>query len=124
MAAIKAENTKIELRLRRFLHSHGYRYSLHKKALPGRPDIFLKKYSAVIFVHGCFWHCHKGCKDAGIPKSNKHFWSAKLKANVKRDIINKAKLSKLGYKVIVVWECEINKGIGRKLERRIKKVLI
>ena len=82
MAAIKSVNTSPELILRSILHKAGYRYSLHKKVLPGKPDIYMKRYNTVIFVNGCFWHCHKGCKDAGIPKSNKTFWISKLKKNV------------------------------------------
>jgi DNA mismatch endonuclease (patch repair protein) len=119
MAAIKAENTQPELLLRRYLHRQGYRYSLHKDSLPGKPDIFLRKHSTIIFVHGCFWHQHRNCKDAGNPKSNRKFWYSKLKANVERDERNKKALRKLGYKVIVVWECEINKRSWTLIENRI-----
>ena len=124
MAAIKAENTEPELLLRRYLHSWGYRYSLHKKDLPGKPDIFLRKYSAVIFLHGCFWHQHQGCKDAGIPKSNKRFWLTKLKSNIERDKKNVKELKRMGYKVIVIWECEVNKKCFLELKRKIKKLLV
>jgi DNA mismatch endonuclease (patch repair protein) len=124
MAAVKACDTKPELILRTFLHSWGYRYSLHRNNLPGKPDIFLRKYATVIFVHGCFWHQHKGCKDSGMPKTNRSFWLTKLRSNIERDKVNIKKLKKLGYKVIVIWECEISKKLCHKLERRIKKLLV
>ncbi len=123
MAAIKNKNTLPELLLRKYLHSLGYRYSLHKKNFPGKPDIFLRKYSVVLFVHGCFWHQHKGCKNSGNPKSNRKFWYPKLKANVERDERSRKALRKLGYKVIVVWECEINKKSWVIIENRIKRAL-
>jgi len=85
MAAVKGKDTKPEIAVRKLLHSLGYRYRLHKKDLPGSPDIFLKKYNTVIYVHGCFWHQHKGCKYATVPKSNVAFWTEKLERNVRRD---------------------------------------
>jgi DNA mismatch endonuclease (patch repair protein) len=123
MAAIKAKNTQPELLLRSYLHRQGYRYSLHNKSLPGKPDIFMRKHSVVIFVHGCFWHQHLGCEDAGIPKSNKRFWLLKLKSNVERDKKNIKELKKMGYKVFVVWECEINRKFKNSLEKRIRSFL-
>ena len=124
MAAIKAKDTKPEMVVRRLLHSSGYRYSLHNKNLPGKPDIFLKSRKAIIFVHGCFWHQHPNCKYAAKPKSNQDFWRPKLQRNVKRDKEHRAKLRKLGYKVITIWECEIKrarkvgcKGLLKKLKR-------
>lgn len=106
MAAVKGKDTKPEIAVRKLLHSLGYRYRLHKKELPGSPDIFLKKYDAVIYVHGCFWHHHKGCKHATVPKSNVAFWTEKLKRNVHRDKENIMALKRLGYKVKVIWECQ------------------
>ncbi len=107
MAAIKAKDTKPELLFRTFLHKAGFRYRVHKKTLPGKPDIYLKKYNTVILIHGCFWHQHKNCKYATVPKSNTAFWISKLNGNAKRDRKNISALKRLGYRVIVVWECQI-----------------
>lgn len=106
MALVKQKDTKPELRVRRYLHANGLRYSLHRKDLPGKPDIVLSKYKVVVFVHGCFWHGHKSCKLGRIPKSNVEFWNNKIEGNARRDLENKAKLMTLGWKVIVIWECE------------------
>jgi DNA mismatch endonuclease, patch repair protein len=106
MAAIRDKDTKPELAVRRCLHSLGYRFRLHKRDLPGKPDLFLRKYNSAIFIHGCFWHQHKGCKYAAVPKSNVPFWAEKLKRNVQRDKQNISALKMKGYRVKVVWECE------------------
>lgn len=108
MSRIKGKDTKPELIVRTLLHSMGYRYRLHQKNLPGKPDIVLKKYNAVIFVHGCFWHRHKGCKFAYEPKSRQEFWQRKFLENEARDKINQSTLGKLGWKVLVIWECEVD----------------
>ena len=108
MAAIKSKNTKPEIIVRRFLHRHGYRFRLHRKDLPGNPDITLTRYKTVIFVHGCFWHQHKKCKNAVMPKTNVTFWQDKLKGNIRRDIKNVKLLKEKGWKVITIWECEVN----------------
>jgi len=121
MGRIKSKNTTPEKKVRSILHSMGYRFRLHKKDLPGKPDITLKKYKTVIFVHGCFWHHHKNCKDAGIPKSNKKFWKEKFKNNIERDKKYKRQLEKLGWKVLIIWACELQdieklkEKIGQKL---------
>jgi DNA mismatch endonuclease (patch repair protein) len=107
MAAVKSQNTKPELVVRRLLHAAGYRFRLHRKDLPGKPDIVLPKYRTVVFVHGCFWHQHSGCKAASRPASRQEYWEAKLDRNVSRDVSNQAQLEALGWHVIVVWECEI-----------------
>lgn len=107
MAAIKGRNTKPEILVRRMLHAHGFRFRLHRKDLPGRPDIVLPRYKTVVFVNGCFWHQHVGCKFATKPSSRAEFWEAKLTRNVSRDFENAAKLAELGWRVIVVWECEL-----------------
>ena len=107
MARIRGKDTKPELVVRSLLHRAGVRFSLRRKDLPGRPDIVLPKYRAVVFVHGCFWHRHKGCKVATMPKSGKAFWMAKFKGNVARDRRNTRDLERLGWKVLVVWECEV-----------------
>ena len=107
MSAIKSKNTKPEIKVRKVLHSMGYRFRLHRKDLPGSPDIVLPKYKTVIFVHGCFWHRHKNCKYASTPKTRQEFWEAKFRENINRDKLNQENLSSKGWKIIVVWECEI-----------------
>ena len=107
MSRIRSKDTTPEKTVRSLLHKMGYRFRLHRKDLPGKPDIVLPKYKTVIFVHGCFWHRHENCKYASIPKTNTEFWLDKLNKNVERDKKNQAELKKLGWKVIVIWECEI-----------------
>lgn len=107
MAAIKGKNTKPEMIVRRFLHSAGYRYGLHNKKLPGKPDIVLRKYKTVIFIHGCFWHGHEGCKFSHLPKSNFNYWEQKINHNKERDLNSKLELVKEGWKVITIWECDL-----------------
>lgn len=121
MSRIKGKDTKPELIVRSLLHRMGYRFRLHRKDLPGKPDIVLPKYRTVIFVHGCFWHRHKGCKYAYKPKSRVDFWQKKFKENVERDSKKQANLKKAGWKVITIWECEISKL--SELEKKIKKEL-
>lgn len=107
MAAIRSTNTRPEMRVRSALHALGYRFRLHRKDLPGRPDIVLPKYRTVIFVHGCFWHCHR-CKYGSVtPATRAGFWAAKRGGNVARDRRHRAALRKLGWRVCVVWECEV-----------------
>ena len=106
MSAIKSKNTKPEIAVRKLLHSMGYRFRLHRKDLPGSPDIVLPKYKTVIFVHGCFWHRHENCKYASTPKTRKEFWENKFKANVKRDLEIQEKIKNIGWKSFVIWECE------------------
>lgn len=108
MSAIRGKDTKPEVLVRKMLHHKGFRFRLNVKELPGKPDIVLPKYHTVIFVHGCFWHRHSGCKHAVMPKSNTEFWQNKLESNVARDFKNVAALEALGWKNIIVWECEIN----------------
>jgi DNA mismatch endonuclease (patch repair protein) len=109
MAQIKGRNTKPELIVRSMLHRAGYRFTVNgpkNKQLPGKPDIVLPKYKTVIFVHGCFWHRHKGCKGATTPKTRTEWWQAKFDRNVSNDRKSQAALAELGWNVIVVWECE------------------
>jgi len=105
MASVKSENTAPELLVRRILHANGFRFRLHRKDLPGKPDIVLPKYRTVIFVHGCFWHQHTGCPHASRPSSNQDYWQPKLDRNIERDAKRQAALRALGWRVIVVWEC-------------------
>lgn len=122
MASIKGKDTKPEMIVRKHLHHLGYRYSLHRKDLPGKPDIVLTKWKTLIFVNGCYWHRHKGCKFAYNPKSNIEFWEKKFKGNVERDKKNFKTLSKLGWKVLIVWECEVkNNTFTEWIEGRIKE---
>lgn len=106
MARIRGKDTKPELLVRRFLHGHGFRYRLHAKDLPGRPDLVLPKYSAVVFVDGCFWHGHV-CQGGRIPGNNPAFWLAKISNNQARDRRNKRRLRAANWQVLRVWECQI-----------------
>lgn len=106
MSRIAGRNTKPELVVRSTLHRLSYRFRLHRRDLPGKPDIILPKHRAVVFVHGCFWHRHSRCKYAYTPKSNLPFWQAKFEGNVQRDRIAARRLRKLGWRVVVVWECQ------------------
>jgi DNA mismatch endonuclease (patch repair protein) len=107
MSRIKGKDTRPELILRRVLHSLGMRYRLQGKGLPGKPDLVFPRYKTVVFVHGCFWHRHNGCKIASMPKSNTQFWAEKFSKNVARDMRTSSLLKSLGWRVIVVWECEV-----------------
>ena len=106
MAAIRSKNTKPEIKVRKVLHSMGYRFRLHSKDLPGSPDIVLPKYKTVIFVHGCFWHRHENCKYASTPKIRQEFWNKKFKENIKRDSEIQEKIKNLNWRSVVIWECE------------------
>lgn len=107
MSRIKGKDTKPEMLVRRFLHAQGFRYRLHVKDLPGKPDIVLPKYKTVIFIHGCFWHGHKGCKYAALPNTRKEWWEAKIAANCHHDIVANEILSNVGWSVITIWGCEL-----------------
>lgn len=122
MSNIKGKNTKPEMILRSQLFRQGFRFRVHKKDLPGKPDIVLPKYKTVIFVHGCFWHYHRDCRDGRIPQSNNAFWKVKLEKNVERDAKHIVDLGKLGWNVIIVWECEIEKSLAVVLEDIICKI--
>lgn len=109
MAAIKSRDTKPEVYLRKLLFSRGYRYRIAEKSIPGHPDIFLRKYNTAIFVHGCFWHRHPGCKYAYTPKSRIEFWQKKFDDNIKRDAVVMRELQERGIKRIIIWECVIRR---------------
>lgn len=113
MAAIKGKDTKPEMIVRKYLFSRGLRFRVQVRKLPGNPDIVLPKYKTVIFVDGCFWHGHKGCKYFRLPKSNVEFWKEKIERNVARDTRNEVELKALGWRVIRVWECEIKAVSGK-----------
>ena len=106
MSKIRSKNTRPELAVRKYLYSNGFRYRLHNRKLPGKPDITNQSKKTAVFVNGCFWHQHEGCKRAAIPKSNKSYWLPKLENNVARFKNNTDKLLDMGWKVFIVWECE------------------
>ena len=110
MAAIRSKNTKPEMLVRRFLFSRGFRYRLNYRRLPGRPDIVLRKYRTVIFVNGCFWHGHEGCRYFVMPKSNVAFWQTKIERNRARDKRVQHELAAMGWHCITLWECQLKKG--------------
>lgn len=107
MSRIRGRDTKPEMVVRRIAHGLGFRFRLHRRDLPGRPDIVFPRYRAVILVHGCFWHRHPGCKYAYSPKTRVQFWEEKFKNNVERDSRNERALRDLGWRTMVVWECEV-----------------
>lgn len=109
MAAIHSKNTKPEIYLRKLLFARGYRYGVNSKSVPGHPDIYMKKYNTAVFVHGCFWHRHEGCKYAYMPKSRVEFWLKKFEVNVKRDELVRKELASKKIKVLIVWECTIKR---------------
>ena len=123
MSHIRATNTAIEVRVRKELFRRGFRYRKNVKTLPGKPDIVLPKYHTVIFIHGCFWHRHEGCKIAHVPKSRVSFWEAKFQRNVDNDRKHKAELENMGWNVIVLWECEIEKKFDETIERVVNEIV-
>jgi DNA mismatch endonuclease (patch repair protein) len=121
MARIKYKDTKPEVFLRKLLWHQGFRYRINYKELPGKPDIYLSKYKTAIFVNGCFWHMHEGCKYSSIPKTNCDYWKEKLEGNVERDKKNCKELENMGINVIVIWGCEI-KEMLKSEENKDKKI--
>ena len=126
MSAIRSKNTKPEVYLRKLLFAQGYRYRIADKSVPGHPDIFLRKYNTAIFVNGCFWHRHPGCKYAYTPKSRVEFWQKKFDDNVRRDSAVKAELLEHGIKLLTVWECAIRRMQRDKIEeeRALAKIIL
>ena len=123
MSKIRGKDTKPELIIRRFLHSRGFRYRLHRKDLPGKPDIVLPKYKTIIFVQGCFWHGHDGCKYYVVPKTRTDWWLNKINGNIRKDRASRQMLTISGWKVIEVWECELKKmKINSTLENLITRI--
>lgn len=110
MSRIRSSNTSPEIKVRSFLHRNGFRFRISNK-LPGKPDLYLKKYNTVIFIHGCFWHRHTGCKRATMPKSNTEYWEEKFKKNVIRDEKTTNELKDKGYRVFIVWECQVRDNL-------------
>jgi DNA mismatch endonuclease, patch repair protein len=124
MSTVRSSETKPEVTIRKFLFSKGFRYRKNSLLLPGKPDIVLSKYKTVVFINGCFWHGHKNCKASTLPKSKIEYWSNKISSNIERDTRNIKELRKLGWKVIIIWECQIKKIVNDeklKLETIIRK---
>ncbi len=123
MSKISGKETKYEILVRKFLFEKGFRYRKNDKRLPGRPDIVLPKYKTVIFIHGCFWHGHH-CKAAKLPETNKEFWENKINSNMERDKKNQHKLEKLGWKIIIIWQCKLKnkKMMTKKLKEIEQKI--
>ena len=119
MSAIRAKDTKPELLVRKFLFSLGFRYRLNYSRLPGHPDIVLRKYRTVIFVNGCFWHGHNGCKYFVIPKSNTEYWENKIKRNKERDVREQKELAAMGWHCITVWECQLKPAVREQTLRAL-----
>ncbi len=119
MGRIKSKDTSVEVKVRKYLFSQGFRYRKNVKKLPGKPDIVMPKYRTVIFIHGCFWHRHVGCKRATMPKSRTDYWEEKFARNVKNDELHIEQLTEQGWRVIVLWECEINKKFDETMENLV-----
>lgn len=117
MSRIRSKDTKIEVKVRKWLFSQGFRYRKNVNKLPGKPDIVLPKYKTVVFIHGCFWHRHPGCIENNIPKTRTEFWQAKLDRNVENDKKHIAELEQMGYRVIVLWECDIEKRFDETMSK-------
>lgn len=122
MSRIRSSDTKPEFIVRSLLHRAGFRFSLRRKDLIGKPDIVLPKYKTVIFIHGCFWHRHPGCKRASTPQTNKEKWQAKFKKNIERDKLVKQTLEQEGWRVIIVWECDVKSNPNLVLDSIIKEL--
>ena len=116
MAAIKARDTKPEMIVRRGLHARGFRFRLHRPDLPGRPDLVFPSQRVALFVHGCFWHAHEGCRYFILPATDQARWKAKLEGNRVRDGRDQTALNKMGWQVVVVWECELRAGAEKRLD--------
>ena len=114
MSRISDRDSKMEILVRKTLFTKGFRYRKNDKSLPGKPDIVLPRYKTVIFTHGCFWHGHKGCKASKLPETRKDFWQKKIDENIQRDGKNVEELKQKGWKVIVIWQCEINNNQKRR----------
>lgn len=123
MSRIRSKDTKPEIIVRKFLHKNGFRFRIHAKTLPGKPDIVLKKYKTVIFVHGCFWHAHENCKDFKLPKSNQEYWLQKILKNLMKDKEFVENIKLIGWEVIIAWECEILKKDNQVLDQIKQRLL-
>lgn len=116
MSRIHSKDTSIEIAVRHWLYHNGYRYRKNVRSLPGKPDIVMRSYQTIIFVQGCFWHRHPGCKDASMPKTRTAFWSEKFERNVANDNKHRIELENMGFHVIILWECEITKHLDETMQ--------
>ena len=123
MSRIRGKNSSSEMRLRRLIHGMGFRYRLHVKALPGTPDLVFPARKAVIFMHGCFWHRHQDCRLARMPKSRVAYWREKLEANERRDEENMSRLNELGWRVLVIWECQMQEKDLNDVSNMVRRFL-
>lgn len=124
MSQVKGKDTKPELKVRSWLFKNGYRYRKNDKRLPGKPDVVMPKYRIVIFVHGCFWHRHPGCKNTRTPKSNIEFWETKFSRNVENDKRHVRELEDLGWRVITIWECELGNKTFEDTMKRVEQEIL
>ena len=123
MSRIRSKDTKIEVKVRQYLFSKGFRFRKNDKRYPGKPDVVLPKYKTVIFVNGCFWHMHKGCKQGRLPKTNADFWKEKMERNVANDELHRKQLEDMGWKVVVLWECELKKDFEHTMENAVASII-
>ncbi|HKP97579.1 MAG TPA: very short patch repair endonuclease [Fibrobacteria bacterium] len=121
MARVTGKNTKPEILVRKMVHAMGYRFRIHRKDLPGRPDVVIPRLRKVILVHGCFWHGHKGCHRASRPTTNVDFWNRKIDANIQRDRRDKRRLGREGWKALIIWECQTRYPVP--LEKKLRRFL-
>jgi DNA mismatch endonuclease (patch repair protein) len=122
MSRIRSKDTKPEMIVRKYLHSKGFRYKLHDSKLPGKPDIVLPKYKTVIFIHGCFWHGHQGCKYFVLPKNREKWWKDKIEKNKDRDMKVINEIYKIGWNIITIWECELKENREKTLTDLIRRI--
>ena len=122
MSRIRSKDTSIEIKVRKYLFSQGFRYKKNVASLPGKPDIVFPKYHAAVFIHGCFWHRHEGCRRSNIPKSKQEYWIPKLEKNVENDIKHYQQLQELGWRPIIVWECELCRSFDITLKKTIQEI--
>lgn len=123
MSHIRGKDTEIEIKVRKYLFSQGFRFRKNVADMPGKPDIVLPKYKTVIFIHGCYWHRHEGCKNCTIPGTNQEFWLQKFEKNVQNDSKHQQELKAAGWKVLVLWECEIESNFDRLMDNLVAKLL-
>lgn len=123
MSRIRSKDTKIEVKVRQYLFAKGFRFRKNDKRYPGKPDVVLPKYKTVIFVNGCFWHMHEGCKQARLPKTNVEFWKEKMERNAANDKAHQKQLCEMGWQVIVLWECELKKDFEGIMDNLVNSLL-
>lgn len=123
MSRIRGKDTKIEVEVRKYLFAKGFRFRKNDKRFPGKPDVVLPKYKTVVFVNGCFWHMHAGCKQGRLPKSNLDYWREKLEKNVANDRLHERQLTEMGWKTITLWECELKKDFEGVMDNLVNSLL-